>query len=126
MSGRPYEPIMQLSTPLTRLAVMEGRTLAIGTYRTRLDDNFNIIFTNQEEHDNIKKGMEEVEKRITRDMDPILSARQLDTDEIVFLSELRPYLETVIEMTYQSTGYRRVKNPRIWSFHDINILYGGK
>lgn len=126
MFGRPYEPVVQLSTPLTRLAVMEGRTLAIGTYRTRLDDNFNIIFTNQEEYDSIKKGMEEVEKRITRDMDPILSARQLDTDEIIFFSELRPYLETVIEMSYQSIGYRRVKNPRIWSFHDINILYGGK
>jgi len=126
MSGRPYEPVLQLSTPLTRLAVMEGRTLAIGTYRTRLDDDFNIIFTNQEEYDGIKKGMEEVEKRITKDMAPILSARQLDTDEIIFLSELRPYLETLIEMSYQSTGYRRVKNPRIWSFHDINVLYGGK
>lgn len=124
MNGRPYEPFVQLSTPLTRLAVMEGRTLAIGAYNTRLDDNFNIIFTNQEEYDQVKKGMEEVERRITEDMNPILSARQLDTDEIILLHELRPYLETTVEMTYQSTGYRRVKNPRIWSIHDINALHG--
>jgi 3-methylcrotonyl-CoA carboxylase beta subunit len=124
MNGRPYDPIVQLSTPLTRLAVMEGRTLAIGAFNTRLDDNFNIIYTNPEEYDQVKKGMEEVERRITEDMNPILSARQLDTDEIIFLSELRPYLETMVEMTYQSTGYRRVKNPRIWSMHDIDILSG--
>lgn len=124
MNGRPYEPIVQLSTPLTRLAVMEGRTLAIGAFNTKLDDNFNIISTNREEYDQVKKGMEEVERRITEDMNPILSARQLDTDEIVFLQELRPYLETLVEMTYQSTGYRRVKNPRIWSLHDIETLSG--
>jgi acetyl-CoA carboxylase carboxyltransferase component len=125
MNGRPYDPIVQLSTPLTRLAVMEGRTLAIGTFRTKLDDDFNIIYTTQEEYDKIKQGMAEVEQRITRDMNPILSARQLDTDEIILLGELRSYLETVIEMSYQSTGYRRVKNPRIWSLHDIKALYGG-
>lgn len=124
MNGRPYEPIVQLSTPLTRLAVMEGRTLAIGAFRTKLDDNFNIVFTNQEEYDAVKNGMEEVERRITDDMNPILSARQLDTDEIVLMHELRSYLETMVEMTYQSTGYRRVKNPRIWSLHDIDALSG--
>jgi acetyl-CoA carboxylase carboxyltransferase component len=124
MNGRPYEPIIQLSTPLTRLAVMEGKTLAIGTYRTRLDDNFNIIYTTQDEHDKIKKGMDEVEQRITADMNPVLSARQLDTDEIILMSELRSYLETMIEMTYQTIGYRRVKNPRIWSIHDIDTLCG--
>ena len=122
MNGRPYEPIVQLSTPLTRLAVMEGRTLAIGTYRTKLDDDFNIVYTNQEEYDKIKQGMEEVERRITKDMDPILSARQLDTDEIILLGELRAYLETMIEMSYQTIGYRRVKNPRIWSLNDIEAL----
>lgn len=123
MNGKPYDPIVQFSTPLTRLAVMEGKTLAIGAYGTKLDDNFNIIFTNQGEFDSIKHGMEAVERRITEDMNPILSARQLDTDEIILLSELRPYLETLIEMFYQSTGYRRVKNPRIWSLHDINALF---
>ncbi|MCP5054520.1 MAG: propionyl-CoA carboxylase [bacterium] len=122
MNGRPYDPIVQLSTPLTRLAVMEGRTLAIGAFRTKLDDDFNIISTDPEEQRQIKKGMEETEQRITKDMNPILSARQLDTDEIVLLKELRPYLETVVEMTYQSIGYRRVKNPRIWSLHDIHAL----
>lgn len=90
-----------------------------------MDENFNIVSSSQEEHDAIKKGMEEVERRITEDMNPILSARQLDTDEIVLLSELRPYLETAVEMTYQSIGYRRVKNPRIWSMHDIDALFGG-
>ncbi|MCP5108376.1 MAG: propionyl-CoA carboxylase [bacterium] len=124
MNGRPYEPIVQLSTPLTRLAVMEGRTLAIGAFNTKLDDNFNIVCDTPEEHEKVKKGMDEVERRITEDMNPILSARQLDTDEIIFFNELRPYLETVVEMTYQSTGYRRVKNPRIWSLHDIGVLSG--
>ncbi|MFC2118968.1 acyl-CoA carboxylase subunit beta, partial [Bacteroidota bacterium] len=123
MNGRPYEPVIQLSTPLTRLAVMEGRTLAIGAYRTKLDDNFNIINNDQKEYEAVKRGMEEVEKRINADMDPILSARQLDTDEIILLHELREYLETIIEMCYQSTGYRRIKNPRIWSMHDINAMY---
>ena len=123
MNGRPYEPIVQLSTPLTRLAVMEGRTLAIGAYRTKLDDDFNIISTSKEEYEAVKKGMEEVERRITKDMDPILSARQLDTDEIILLSELRSYLETMVDMSYQSIGYRRVKNPRIWAMHDIEALF---
>lgn len=122
MNGRPYEPILQLSTPLTRLAVMEGRTLAIGTYRTRLDDNFAILDTGPEEVENVKQGMEEVERRITAEMNPILSARQLDTDEIVLLAEVRAYLEAIMEMSYQSTGYRRVKNPRIWSMHDLDSL----
>lgn len=124
MNGRPFEPILQISTPLTRLAVMEGRTLAIGAYRTKLDDNFNIISKDKNEIETIKKGMSEVEDRITGDMDPILSARQLDTDEIVLFREIRPYLETMVEMSYQSIGYRRVKNPRIWSMHDLSALCG--
>ena len=122
MFGRPYEPIVQLSTPLTRLAVMEGRTLAIGTFNAKLDDNFNIVAENDEEFQKIKAGMESVEQRITAEMDPILTARQLDTDEIILFRELRPYLETMTEMCYQSIGYRRVKNPRIWSMHDVNAL----
>lgn len=122
MNGRPYEPVIQLSTPLTRLAVMEGRTLAIGAYRTKLDENLSIINTGKEEYESVKKGMEEVEKRIEKDMDPILSARQLDTDEIVLLHELRDYLVTMTDLCYQSTGYRRIKNPRIWSMHNISAL----
>jgi len=123
MNGSPFDPVIQLSTPLTRLAVMEGRTLAIGTYRSKLDDDFRIISKNKQEIDAVKKGMQEVERRITEDMDPILAARQLDTDEIILLKELRPYLEVMVDMSYQSIGYRRVKNPRIWSMHDINALF---
>ena len=124
MTGRPYEPVVQLSTPITRLSVMEGRTLAIGTFRTKLDDNFNIITEDPEERAQIEAGMKAVEDRIEADMDPYVAARQMDTDEIVGLHELRPYLMTLVEMCYQSYGYRRVKNPRIWSMHDINVLTG--
>ena len=70
----------------------------------------------------IEAGMKEVEERIEQDMDPYRSASQMDTDEIVALHELRDYLEALVEMCYQTTGYRRVKNPRIWSMHDLNAL----
>ncbi len=122
MAGMPYDPVLQLSTPITRLAVMEGRTLAIGAFNTKLDDNFNIVADSEEEYERIKAGMQAVEDRITRDMYPVNSARQRDTDEIVFMGELRDYLQAIVEMSYQSIGYRRVKNPRIWSMHDINVL----
>ena len=39
-------------------------------------------------------------------------------------SELRAYLEAAVEMAYQAIGYRRVKNPRIWSLHDLAALAG--
>ncbi len=122
MTGRPYDPIVQLSTPLTRLAVMEGRTLAIGTYRTRLDDNFHILTQDAKERAQIDAGMKEVEDRIEKDMDPYKTASQMDTDEIVAAHELRDYLMTLVEMSYQTIGYRRVKNPRIWSMHDLSVL----
>ncbi len=123
MSGQPYDPVLQLSTPITRLAVMEGRTLAIGAYRTKLDHNFNIITDDPEERAKIEQGMAGVEARITKDMDPFRSARQRDTDEIVLMGELRDYLKTIIEMSYQSIGYRRVKTPRIWSLHDLAAMF---
>jgi len=122
MTGRPYGPFVQISTPLTRLAVMEGRTLAIGTYRSRLDENFNLITQDPAERAQVEAGMKEVEGRIEADMDPYKAARQMDTDEIVAAHELRDYLTTLVEMCYQSIGYRRVKNPRIWSMHDIDVL----
>ncbi len=125
MSGLPYDPVVQLSTPVSRLSVMEGRTLAIATYNTKLDDDFRIVATDPEERAAIEKGMREVEQRIERDMDPYVAARRLDTDEIVELGELRGWLEALVEMSYQSIGYRRVKNPRIWSLHDLNELVGG-
>ena len=35
------------------------------------------------------------------------------------------YLAALVEMSYQNTGYRRVKNSRIWSLHDLHVLVGG-
>jgi acetyl-CoA carboxylase carboxyltransferase component len=125
MAGLPYDPVVQLSTMLSRLSVMEGRTLAIATYNSKLDDDFQIVTKNPEERAEIEKAMKEVEARIERDMDPFVSARQLDTDEIVELARLRDWLRVLVEASYQSTGYRRVKNPRIWSMHDLNVLIGG-
>ncbi|MDW8245879.1 MAG: carboxyl transferase domain-containing protein [Sandaracinaceae bacterium] len=125
MAGLPYDPVIQLSTVLTRLAVMEGRTLAIATYRTKLDDNFEIIAQNEDERRAIEEGMRQVEARIEAEMDPFVAARNLDTDEIIALSELRSWLEALVEMAYQSIGYRRIKNPRIWSLHDLRELGEG-
>jgi acetyl-CoA carboxylase carboxyltransferase component len=122
MAGMPYDPVVQLSTPLTRLAVMEGRTLAIGAMNTKLDDNYNIITQDPEERAQIEAQMAAIEERIENDMDPWAAARQMDTDEIVGLGELRSYLETIVEMTYQTHGTRRIKNPRIWSLHDLDII----
>ena len=101
---------------------MEGRTLAIGAFNTKLDDNFEILADTEEEREKIRKGMDEVEARITADMDPVKAACQMDTDEVVRFDEIRGYLEVLIEAAYQGCGYRRVKNPRIWSLHDIAIL----
>src|SRR5690606_19700693 len=125
MSGLPYDPVLQLSTPLTRLAVMEGRTLAIGAYNAKLDDDFEIVTEDPEERAAIEAGMKAVEGRIEDDMDPIASASQRDTDEVVTMQELRGYLETIVEMCYQAAGTRRIKNPRIWTMHDIDVLSRG-
>ena len=125
MSGLPYDPVVQLSTPISRLSVMEGRTLAIATYNTKLDDEFRIATDDVEERTAIEKGMREVERRIEQDMDPYVAAQKLDTDEIVALDELRDWLVTLVEASYQSVGYRRVKNPRIWSLHDLHEISGG-
>ncbi len=122
LAGLPYEPILQLATPLTRLAVMEGRTLAIGAYRTKLDDNFEIVATNSDERDAIRRGMQDVEDRISEDMDPHRAAAQMDVDEVVLFGELRTWLTAFAEMAYQATGFRRVRNPRIWSLHDLVVL----
>lgn len=126
MSGLPYDPVVQLSTSLARLSVMEGRTLAIATYNTKLDDNFEIVAADPDERARIADGMRQTEARIERDMDPFVAARQMDTDEIVELGELRAYLAALVEMAYQHTGYRRIKNPRIWSLHDLDVLAGGR
>ena len=46
----------------------------------------------------------------------------MDTDEVIRLGELRSWLMALAEMSYQSTGHRRIKNPRIWSLHDPEVL----
>jgi biotin carboxyl carrier protein len=122
MAGLPYDPVVQLSTPLSRLGVMEGRTLAIATYNAKLDDDFRIESSDPAERLEIEQAMARVEARIESDMDPIVAASQLDTDEIVDLQELRGWLVALVEMTYQGTGQRRIKNPRIWSLHDLALL----
>ena len=83
------------------------------------------LSTDPDERAEIERGMEQVASRIEADMDPYVAARQLDTDEIVALSELRQYLSALVEMSYQATGARRIKNPRIWSLHDLDVLAGG-
>ncbi len=124
-AGLPYDPVLQLSTVLSRQAVMEGRTLAIAAYRTRLDDDFQVATDDPEERARIERGMKEVEARIEADMDPYRAASQMDTDEIVELGALRQWLTALVEMSYQAQGYRRVKNPRIWSLHDLRELHEG-
>ena len=125
MTGLPYDPVVQLATPLSRLSVMEGRTLAIATYNTKLDDDFAIVTNDPKERAAIEAGMRAVEERIEQDMDPYVAARQMDTDEIVALGELRAYLQVFVESSYQSIGHRRIKNHRIWSMHDLSVLVEG-
>jgi acetyl-CoA carboxylase carboxyltransferase component len=122
MSGLPYDPVVQLSTPISRLAVMEGRTLAIATYNSKLDDDFEIATTDPAERAAIERGMVEVAARIEQDMDPVASASRMDTDEVVPLGELRAWLECLVEAAWQATGARRTKNPRIWALHDLEVL----
>jgi acetyl-CoA carboxylase carboxyltransferase component len=122
MAGLPYEPIVQLATTFSRLSVMEGRTLSIAAYRTKLDENFEIESTDPAEREAIAQGMKRTAERIEKDMDPTKAAAQMDTDEIICLDELRTWLCLLAECSYQSIGYRRIKNPRIWSIHDQNIL----
>ena len=124
MAGHPYDPVLQLSTPITRQAVMEGKTLAIGAFNTKLDDQFQIATDDPTERAKIEAGMRSVEEKIEADMDPVKAAAQMDTDEVVYLRELRGYLECAVEMCYQSSGVRRIKNPRIWSMHDLEVMWG--
>mgnify|MGYP002640389460 CR=1 FL=1 len=125
MAGLPYEPVVQLSTTIARQSVMEGRTLAIAAYNTKLDDDFQIASADPAEREAIAQGMAAVEERIEGDMDPYRAASQRDTDEIVSPAELRGWLECLVESAYQAQGYRRIKNPRIWSLHDLAAISGG-
>ena len=123
MAGLPYDPVVQLSTPISRLSVMEGRTLAIASYNSKLDGDFEIMTNDPEERAAIEQGMAEVEARIEEDMDPYVTARQMDTDEIIDLNELRDWLKILVEASYQGVGYRKIKNSRIWSLHDLDVLH---
>lgn len=118
MAGAPYDPLFQLSCVLSRLSVMEGETLARGAYNTKLDENFNIIAQNEKEKEQIAQGMKAIEDKIEKDMDPYKAASQMDTDEIISLLEIRKYLSCFAEISYQSTGYRKIKNSRILSLFD--------
>ena len=94
----------------------------MGGYNAKLDDEFNIVTQDPDERRAIEEGMAAVEARIEQDMDPMASARQMDTDEVVFVGELRDRLVAWAEMSYQNAGSRRIKNPRIWSMHDLTVL----
>ena len=120
MAGMPYEPVVQLSTPLTRLAVMEGRTLAIAAFNTKLDDDFEIASPDPSEREKIRAAMEETAARIESDMDPVAAAARMDTDEVVPLADLRGYLVALTETIWQTPRHSR--NPRIWSVHDLEVL----
>ncbi|MEC7239651.1 MAG: carboxyl transferase domain-containing protein [Myxococcota bacterium] len=122
MAGMPYDPVLQLATPISRLAVMEGRTLAIAAYNSKLDANFEIATADPEERAAIEEGMQRTASRIEEDMDPVAAASRMDVDELVPPDEIRAWLEVLVGASYQSTGYRRVKNPRIWSLHDLEVL----
>jgi len=121
MCGLPYQPVLQLCTPLSRLAVMDGKTLTIGAFRTKLDDNFQVDVDDAKKN-LIKTKMKSLEDNIERDMNPYCVANNLDVDEIIKVGEIRKYLSYFVEASYQSYGIRRIKNSRIWSIHDINSL----
>ncbi len=121
MAGRPFDPVLQLATPLTRLAVMEGRTLAIGAFHTKLDDHFEIATTDPQERATIAAAMHAVEAQIESDMDPLRAAANLDVDELVDLAQIPAYLNAMLQMCYQSTGHRRIKNRRIWSLNTLAL-----
>ena len=118
MAGMPYEPLLQLATPIARLAVMEGQTLAAGAYHTKLDEAGNIIAANQEEYNKIAQGMKNIIDTIEKDMNPYKACAQMDIDEIVMPKELRKYLVAFSEISYQTISFRNIKNPRIWSIFD--------
>ena len=120
MAGLPYDPVLQLSTPLTRLAVMEGRTRAIAAVNTKLDDDFEIASTDPAERAAIRQQMDETAARIEADMDPMAAAARMDTDEVVPFAGLRDYLVAAVDMAWQSP--RAARNPRIWSLHDLAVL----
>jgi len=99
-----------------------GRTLAIGAFNTKLDDVFRIVAASEEEAE--ESGECRRSKTGSPRHGPVIAASQRDIDEIVRPSELRLWIASMVAMSYQATGYRRVKNPRIWSLHDLYVIRG--
>lgn len=120
-AGRPYDPVLLLATPLTRLGVMEGRTLAAAASAHEQEDAARPPVHDSEARDREQRRLDQLAARIEADMDPWRAAGRGDVDEIVSLAELRPTLEAAVEMCYQATGTRRIRNPRIWSIHDLEV-----
>jgi len=98
--------------------VMEGRTLATASQGSRAAEA-------PEPESPAARARERVAERIERDMDPYEAASRGDVDEIVTLPEIRVWLEEAVEACYQATGNRRVRNPRIRTVHDLEVLCSG-
>ncbi len=122
MHGLPYVPALQLGTVLSRQAVMEGRTLALARYRPHLDDSFQVRGDSAEVRQEVEAGMRAIEDRIERDMHFSAMASRGDCDAVIPFAELRAWLAMFAEASYQSTGFRRHKNSRIWSLHELSRL----
>ena len=124
MEGLPYGPVLQLATPLARLAVMEGRTLAIGAYNTKLDDD--VPHRGVDDRKRPRRsggdagGRGPDRARHGPGARRVAAGHRRDRPP----SELRLWISSLVAMAYQAIGYRRVKNPRIWSLHDLNVLRG--
>ncbi len=101
---------------------MEGRTLAIAAFNTKLDDDFQIAATDPAERAKIEAGMRRP-RRASRAtwIRSWPRARWTPTRSSTSAS-CAAGSERFVEMSYQTTGYRRVKNPRIWSLHDLAAL----
>jgi biotin carboxyl carrier protein len=99
---------------------MEGRTLAIAAFNTKLDDNFEIASTDPAERAQIRAAMDDTAARIEADMDPIAAASRMDTDEVIALGDLRGWLARAVEAAWATP--RPARNPRIWSLHDLVAL----
>ncbi|MDX9721657.1 MAG: carboxyl transferase domain-containing protein, partial [Myxococcota bacterium] len=120
MAGLPFKPVVQLATVCTRLGVMEGRTLALGTYRSKLGSNLEL--KESPEKEKLQQGMQALAEAIEADMEPLRAASAQQVDELVDLAGLRDYLVALVEACYQSSGTRRIKNPRIWTLHELSTL----
>ena len=84
-------------------AVMEGRTLSIATYHTKLDDDFEIATKDPAERKKLAEGMRAVEARIEADMDPYQAAARMEGHDRATLYRVLngdtadPRISTVVE-----------------------------